>query len=633
MSKSKIENRLNTMRHKQAQPTDSLILAESAEGKDFSQELSKAQPFDEIPSLTEKQVAFGMCNPQAHLDAKQEKLERFKKKRAEKKLALAIDKSSFPNPTEDYDARSVAAPNNPSFEELLEIGMKLQNQPAPPSPEELIVKKGPKTQSLVGMTRELQKKVSIISYHGALYFFNGRYYEYLDTDRLLMLYREYVDYDLNHESSLYGHKDLYQCCATDPEIQREEPKGEPIYAPLKNGIFVLGEEKLYPHSPDQLTFTCIKAKYDPQAKCPVFDRFLWQITHGNPQLLERFWMAIGYLFIYPARGKFFILMGYARDSGKSVLGNFIQRLYPKESVSNLRLSEMKGTFALMPLLSSVINFELDMPNTKLNAEAISRLKQITGGDSIDVQRKYLSSVVLTRRIKFVFASNHPPCIEGEDDALLKRIVYLPFDTSIPDDQQDPDLEEKIWKERNAIVTKALRYAQKLVELNYRFPEIPQVDRAKCSTKDAYSGSVKPFVQECCERCDPSVEGKKYPGTNVEYKRVRVQVDGVKKEGVFPQFEAKDVERLPKNMYQASDAQQFSHCTKKLAQKLEGNSTLEGRFTPRQLEQIRDGAPRISGLTWHHTEHPGVMQLVDSDIHSKCRHTGGRNVWGGGSECR
>ena len=74
--------------------------------------------------------------------------------------------------------------------------------------------------------------------------------------------------------------------------------------------------------------------------------------------------------------------------------------------------------------------------------------------------------MLTRRIKFVFASNHPPCIEGEDDALLKRIVYLPFDTSIPDDQQDPDLEEKIWKERNAIVTKALRYRilRKLVEL-------------------------------------------------------------------------------------------------------------------------------------------------------------------------
>ena len=51
-----------------------------------------------------------------------------------------------------------------------------------------------------------------------------------------MLYREYVDYDLNHESSLYGHKDLYQCCATDPEIQREEPKGEPVYYKYKRQI-------------------------------------------------------------------------------------------------------------------------------------------------------------------------------------------------------------------------------------------------------------------------------------------------------------------------------------------------------------------------------------------------------------
>lgn len=507
MSKSKIEDRLNTMRHKQAQPTDSLTLVEPV--KKTKQEQDEMPSLDELSgfkNLAEKRAVLAMYMNHESPDRIQKERERFEKKRAEKRgrLKPLSEERTLPDPMEYFNVRSAVAPKIPNRDELMNIEKELQNHPAPPSPEEPIVKKGPKTQSLVEMTRELKKKVSIISYHGALYFFNGRYYEYLDTDRLLMLYREYVDYDLNHESSLYGHKDLYQCCATDPEIQREEPKGEPIYAPLKNGIFVLGEEKLYPHSPDQLTFTCIKAKYDPQGKCPVFDHFLWQVTHGNPQLLERFWMAIGYLFIYPARGKFFILMGYARDSGKSVLGNFIQRLYPKESVSNLRLSEMKGTFALMPLLSSVINFELDMPNTKLNAEAISRLKQITGGDSIDVQRKYLSSVVLTRRIKFVFASNHSPCIEGEDDALLKRIVYLPFDTSIPDDQQDPDLEEKIWKERNAIVTKALRYAQKLVELNYKFPEILQVDRAKCSTGTSFTKGVKPFVQECCEKCNPNI---------------------------------------------------------------------------------------------------------------------------------
>lgn len=361
MSKSKIEDRLNTMRHKQAQPTDSLTLAEPV--KKMKQEQDEIPSLDEISgfeSLAEKQAVLAMYMNRESPDRIQKERERFKKKRAEKllKVAASTDEYAFPKPLEKVDVRSAVAPKIPNRDELMNVRKELQNHPVPPTPEEPIVKKGPQTQDIVGMTGALKKKVSIISYHNALYFFNGRYYEYLDTDRLLMLYREYVDYDLNHESSLYGYKDLYQCYATDPNIQREEPKGEPIYAPLKNGIFILGEKKLYPHSPDRLTFTYIKAKYDPQAKCPVFDRFLWQVTHGNPQLLERFWMAIGYLFIYPARGKFFILMGYARDSGKSVLGNFIQRLYPKESVSNLRLSEMKGTFALMPLLSSVINLSL-----------------------------------------------------------------------------------------------------------------------------------------------------------------------------------------------------------------------------------------------------------------------------------
>ena len=88
-------------------------------------------------------------------------------------------------------------------------------------------------------------------------------------------------------------------------------------------------------------------------------------------------------------------------------------------------------------------------------------------------------------------------------------------------------------------------------------EISGPEKSKLST--AFENEKKSDVRSV-QTVEPNInaelEGKKYPGTNVEYKRVRVQVDGVKKEGVFPQFEAKDVERLPKNMYQASDAQQF-----------------------------------------------------------------------------
>ena len=128
-------------------------------------------------------------------------------------------------------------------------------------------------------------------------------------------------------------------------------------------------------------------------------------------------------------------------------------------------------------------------------------------------------------------------------------------------------------------------------------------------------------------------GQKYPGTNVEYRKHAFMVNGVKSEGVFPKFDSKFDTMLPKDLRTASDTAQFKYCTEKLAKKIEINPELGKNFTPRQLEQIKNGEPRISGLTWHHNEIQGKMQLVDAAEHNICRHTGGRSIWGGGAAYR
>lgn len=128
-------------------------------------------------------------------------------------------------------------------------------------------------------------------------------------------------------------------------------------------------------------------------------------------------------------------------------------------------------------------------------------------------------------------------------------------------------------------------------------------------------------------------GKTYPGTNVEYRKHVFMLNGERVEGVFPRFDSKFDIRCPKNLWNASDTEQFKFCTQQLAKQIEMNPDLAKRFTPRQLEQIKNGEPRISGLTWHHNEVPGKMQLVNANEHSICRHTGGRSIWGGGADCR
>lgn len=130
-----------------------------------------------------------------------------------------------------------------------------------------------------------------------------------------------------------------------------------------------------------------------------------------------------------------------------------------------------------------------------------------------------------------------------------------------------------------------------------------------------------------------LEGQTYTGTNVEYKKHTFMLNGEKVDGVFPIFNSKFETILPKELRNASDSEQCKYCVQKLEKQIEQNPEVEKQFTVRQLEQIKNGEPRISGLTWHHNEIPGKMQLVDAAEHSTCRHTGGRSIWGGGSDAR
>ena len=54
------------------------------------------------------------------------------------------------------------------------------------------------------------------------------------------------------------------------------------------------------------------------------------------------------------------------------------------------------------------------------------------------------------------------------------------------------------------------------------------------------------------------------------------------------------------------------------------------FSESQLRQLEKGQTP-TGFVWHHDVVPGVMQLVDADIHGKTGHTGGYAIWGRGAK--
>lgn len=131
----------------------------------------------------------------------------------------------------------------------------------------------------------------------------------------------------------------------------------------------------------------------------------------------------------------------------------------------------------------------------------------------------------------------------------------------------------------------------------------------------------------------TLEDDRHPITGVPFRRRTVEdADGNEVTGVFPEFESAFDAKLPNDLLQATDREQFAECNRQLKDALTREPKLIPGLTSEQLEQIADGETP-DGYTWHHNEEVGRMQFVNADIHAQTGHTGGKTVWGGGSENR
>lgn len=349
---------------------------------------------------------------------------------------------------------------------------------------------------VVKMERILAERTPFVVIDGIVYHYdNDEYYKRVDQDDVIELYRYHVSDGLHDAKNLRAYTELYRCLKTDPELKREIDPDQETYCSLKNGIYFLGEEKLKDRDPKYLTFTCLDAFYSENADCPNFRKFIHDTTGGRKKLAKRLLMALGYLLVETRKGKVFFVAGYLPNTGKSVLFNFIQRLYPPDAVSNLPVGDLGGRFESEALLDARINISLDLPQEPLNASAVAKIKQITGGDTVQVQRKNKTSKKLNHPVKFVFATNHPVSIKSDDEAFWNRLIYLPFNNRVK--KEDPDLGNKFWEERDGIVTLLLEYAKKLEELDYKFPPIKD-DIRKGMVQKRPVDYLQDFIEDCCD---------------------------------------------------------------------------------------------------------------------------------------
>ncbi len=267
----------------------------------------------------------------------------------------------------------------------------------------------------------------------------------------------------------------------------------------RNGTLDLRTGTLHSHNPDDLITKLLGVEYDPKAECPLFMAFLGRIFDGDGELIGFVQRILGHALTGSMKEqKFFVLFGRGAN-GKSVLIDIVLHVagpYGKTAAPELFL---KKTYANHPteladLQGARVVVCPEVERDRAFNEGL--LKQLTGGDRIKARYMRQDFFEFASTAKIIISANSLPDINGADHGIWRRVHIVPFDTTIPEEQQDKDLGHKLKAEAPGILAWMVRGCLTWQQEGLRPP--PRVVQATGAYRERMD-IVGRFLADVCER--------------------------------------------------------------------------------------------------------------------------------------
>lgn len=284
---------------------------------------------------------------------------------------------------------------------------------------------------------------------------------------------------------------------------------DPTRLVLANGTLTLPRTGDSPsfvqkHDPAHLTSRAAKARYDPGAKCPEFDRFLERVQ-PDPEVRRFLGRVMGYCLTgHIEEQAYFIFQGKGGDGKSTFLTAFEGALgdyVANASIDTFLHREKKGSdhSADIARLASGVRLVKAAEPEQGARLAESVLKTLTGGEPFPARAMYREPFEFVAAWKLIISCNRKPQIRGDDRGIWRRTLVVPWPVSIPKAEMDHGLVEKLKAEASGILNWALRGWEDWVVEGLSPPQ------AVLDAIDDYRLTSNPFgawYDTCCAEGDP-----------------------------------------------------------------------------------------------------------------------------------
>ena len=298
------------------------------------------------------------------------------------------------------------------------------------------------------------------------------------------------------KAKIHTFKDeLFKQFMADAYLPTPKANKKKVLINLQNGTFeitprkrILREFKRGDFLTHQLPF-----EYDAHAEAPLFQKYLDEVLpdKDKQRVLAEY---CGYIFIKPTvlkLEKMLILFGTGAN-GKSVFFEIINALLGSQNISNYSLQSLTNDngYFRAKIGNKLVNYASEI-NGKLETDVF---KQMASGEPLEARLPYGEPFILNEYAKLIFNCNDLPKDVEHTNAFFRRFLIIGFDITIPEDQQDKELANKIISNELSGVFNWILSGLERVLKQKKFSKCEAIKNA-LTDYEKQSDSVKIFIDE------------------------------------------------------------------------------------------------------------------------------------------
>jgi P4 family phage/plasmid primase-like protien len=346
------------------------------------------------------------------------------------------------------------------------------------------------------LTRDISH-LGILKFDGETAYINlHTHWQKISRVDLLKVIRNLIDPDDRYEVGSRVIAEVAKRLAEDVSLQfsiEAAGKAQEYLINFKNGVYNILTGEFISDRSKWIFDYVLNVNYVEQCTekdCPNFMRFIK--TSAGLENLQCILISLGFGISSLTGVKKAIFLFGETDGGKSTLLDFLGSTVSPELISNINFQQLSNGYFVIQLLGKKLNISYDNSSKAMDNEQM--FKSIVACERISARALRENPVQFIPTAKLFFASNKPYTYKNPDLALYRRMVFIPFEYSVPPEKQDKELSMKLEQERDEVFSLAAKTLKEFVKSGYDFKMSPKA-KAYLESRIAALHSVDGFLDD------------------------------------------------------------------------------------------------------------------------------------------